>query len=416
MINKQCLICHLEAENHEILDVYDVKHEFIKELLEKILQRRLFPERFAQNQVCTSCHQCVTEYDSLQRRLEEITFNFKSKFDGFNPVLRGRKKLVKNISETEIVENKVEPIKTEAQDKDSEETRKSGRKRKIKDLDYFITDTDSKNVEKRNDKLENASSSKLVITRPILKMILINQVFLDSTILSSMATKCPHCDFAADSEAQIERHLKKLHSEDGKAFACEHCGKSFALKSNLLSHQKTHDLDKPFGCDKCDKVYKQRNSLREHVLRSHDNISKFTCTTCFEKFPSRHLLKNHERSHNGERGFVCPECGSVFSGKQALESHMSKHSGEFTHFCQTCNKGFNCQTMLYEHSLIHSGEKPFSCDTCGLKFSNRGTLWVHKKRHENPKPYNCPFCQKCFSHSSHLAVHKRIHTGKVIFQ
>ena len=90
---------------------------------------------------------------------------------------------------------------------------------------------------------------------------------------------------------QIERHLRKQHSEDGKAFACEHCGKSFALKSNLVIHQKTHDLDKPFGCDKCEKTYKQRNSLREHVLKSHDNISKFICVICFEKFPSRHLLK-----------------------------------------------------------------------------------------------------------------------------
>ena len=89
----------------------------------------------------------------------------------------------------------------------------------------------------------------------------------------------------------MERHLRKQHLEDGKAFACEHCGKSFALKSNLVIHQKTHDLDKPFGCDKCEKTYKQRNSLREHVLKSHDNISKFICVTCFEKFPSRHLLK-----------------------------------------------------------------------------------------------------------------------------
>ena len=103
-----------------------------------------------------------------------------------------------------------------------------------------------------------------------------------SGILSSMATKCPHCDYAADSEIQIERHLRKQHSEDGK-FACEYCGKSFALKSNLQSHQKIHDLDKPFGCDKCDKTYKQRNSLREHVLRSHDNISKFVCSVYSEK-------------------------------------------------------------------------------------------------------------------------------------
>ena len=138
-----------------------------------------------------------------------------------------------------------------------------------------------------------------------------------------MATKCPHCDYAADSETQIERHLRKQHSEDGK-FACEYCGKSFALKSNLQNHQKIHDLDKPFGCDKCEKTYKQRNSLREHVLRSHDNISKFVCSVCFEKFPSRHLLKNHERIHNnGEGGrFVCESCGDEFRS-QSFTSLMT---------------------------------------------------------------------------------------------
>ena len=87
---------------------------------------------------------------------------------------------------------------------------------------------------------------------------------------------------------------------------------------------------------------------------------EFMCSTCFEKFPSRHLLKSHERIHTGEQGHVCDDCGVSFGSKQALEHHMSKHNGQYNFVCPHCKKGYNCKTVFYEHTLTHSGDKPYT--------------------------------------------------------
>ena len=259
MIKNLCLICHNDSKEG-IEDIHESSNQVLKTNLERILKRKLCGSRFEEKQICANCLALLEKLLNLEQELEKIVGVLKGNFEALHPLKRGRKKKEDIQIETPTEENNDVLI------------RKSSRKRKVRDFEEFV-DTD--------ETLDNATVQSKVskVTEK------------SGEILSSMATKCPYCDFAADSEAAIERHLRKTHSEDGKAFACEHCGKSFALKANLDLHQKTHNLDKPFGCDKCEKTYKQRNSLREHVLKSHDNISKFICVTCFEKFPSRHLLK-----------------------------------------------------------------------------------------------------------------------------
>ena len=76
MINKQCLICHGESENHEITNIYETKQLFVKDTLEKIIQRRLFQDKFSQYQLCISCFKSVKDYEDLQQKLFKVT-NFK---------------------------------------------------------------------------------------------------------------------------------------------------------------------------------------------------------------------------------------------------------------------------------------------------------------------------------------------------
>ena len=326
MIQNKCLICHNDSKDG-VDNIHDKKYSDCKENFERILKRKLCVTRFEEKQICPDCIGLMESLLVLEEKVYKIVSKLKGNFDTLHPLKRGRKKK----EDIKVTDVEVQNVNV------TDSVRKSSRKRKVKEFEeLFFVDTD--------DALDKPQKPPKIV-KP--------------EIVSSMATKCPFCDFAADSEAEIERHLRKTHSADGKAFACEHCGKSFALKTNLELHQKTHNLDKPFGCDKCDKTYKQRNSLREHVLKSHDNISKFMCSTCLEKFPSRHLLKIHERTHSGDEGFVCDECGDTFSGKQALEFHMSKHNGQYNFVCPHCQKGFNCKTVFYEHTLTHSGSKPY---------------------------------------------------------
>lgn len=375
-----CLICQLCPPNVE--SAASAANIFLqsdlKSVLERVTKRRIRRDKFDSCIVCGICVSKLNSFAKLEAELLQLSEEISESFAKTNPVnKRGRKRKAENVQQQQ--EEKVEGV------------RKSVRSRRPKFAEIFVTE-------------DVASFSDNEDKSPRVKR-------KTSKVHSSMATNCPHCSFSSDSGIQVERHVKKVHSDE-KPFACELCGKSFFLKSNLTSHTKSHTLEKPFNCDKCEKSFKQRHSLREHVLRSHDNIKKYLCPFCQEKFSSRHLLRAHERSHTGEKGFICDECGEEFATKQALNYHQSKHSGQYAMRCQVCQRGFNNKTLFHEHTLIHTGEKPFQCDQCNKKFANRGSFWIHKKQHDNAKPYPCTFCNKKFSHSSHLAVHKRGHTGE----
>ena len=152
--NKQCLICHEENEKHEIRDIYDVKHKFAKETLEKILQRRLFPDKFNEYQVCCLCMKSVDEFENLQLKILQICHGFKSKFDLYNPAKRrGRKRAIiqekpdiKPNQDGIIANGDKKPTNSIIPEKEEEEEiRKSNRKRKIKKIDDdVIIDSESK--------------------------------------------------------------------------------------------------------------------------------------------------------------------------------------------------------------------------------------------------------------------------------
>ena len=164
--NKKCLICHEENEKHEIRDIYNVEHKLTKESLEKILQRRLFPDKFNEYQVCCSCMKSVTEFENLQLKILQICHNFKSKFDLYNPAKRRGRKRATNVHDNdepdikpnhpddEVVANGNDDKPTNSiPEQEQEEIRKSNRKRKIKKIDDYVNiDSESKIFSKNADK------------------------------------------------------------------------------------------------------------------------------------------------------------------------------------------------------------------------------------------------------------------------
>lgn len=86
--------------------------------------------------------------------------------------------------------------------------------------------------------------------------------------------KCEHCLKIFVSNYYLKRHTKRKHEEHSKAFMCAICGRGFAFKGELASHNRNvHDKNqrpkKQFNCQFCNKTYKCAKSVTVHERSVH---------------------------------------------------------------------------------------------------------------------------------------------------
>ncbi|XP_063706888.1 zinc finger protein 808-like [Culicoides brevitarsis] len=143
-------------------------------------------------------------------------------------------------------------------------------------------------------------------------------------------------------------------------FPCNKCERSYMVKSSLKRHQT---LAHGFICDVCDKVFDNDHKLKKHQFIFHSTDGPFKCTICPSEHNTRQELYNHKRWHtrqsttpnamsislpaDGEndendddeatstenqsnlddrRRFKCSLCSSAFHSTRNLKIHMSlKH-------------------------------------------------------------------------------------------
>lgn len=136
---------------------------------------------------------------------------------------------------------------------------------------------------------------------------------------------------------------------------------------------------KRYLCDVCSKTFASKSGLRFH-LKSHIGAKPHLCRYCGKGFAIPSYAKRHERTHTGEKRFVCQFCSAAFASSNGLKYHLRSHTGEANYRCETCGKAFIRCKYLKEHIFTHTGEKPFVCKTCGLAYGNSGSLFVHEKK------------------------------------
>lgn len=83
------------------------------------------------------------------------------------------------------------------------------------------------------------------------------------------------------------------------------------------------------------------------------------------------LMLFWQLTHDADRKFPCENCDKVFTDPSNLQRHIrSQHVGARSHACSECGKTFATSSGLKQHQHIHSSIKPFQCEVSAQFDSN----------------------------------------------
>lgn len=256
---------------------------------------------------------------------------------------------------------------------------------------------------------------------------------------------CEFCEMDFVNNELLIEHLSTYH------FECHICNFQCSHKDHFEEHLMKHEEKSPFTCSQCDKVFSNFKTLRYHYLGKHENYRPYQCSICNMSFALKSWLESHIKTHEGkyyicntcglhfleERylilheedhcEFICNYCKVVYKLKFNIINHLRGSSGD-GFVCQRCNLDCNCRTVYDNHIKMHEdkGENTTSCQFCGIEMKNNEYL----KRHmtiTHPKEYAkvnknskiCKYCHHICSSRHHLLKHIRIkhpdkHKSKII--
>lgn len=79
---------------------------------------------------------------------------------------------------------------------------------------------------------------------------------------------CELCDYSALNRQCLRNHVRVQHS-DAKPFNCEHCDKAFKLKNTLINHLVQHTGVRKFSCQFCTRTFASSGNYYSHRKRMH---------------------------------------------------------------------------------------------------------------------------------------------------
>lgn len=233
--------------------------------------------------------------------------------------------------------------------------------------------------------LINDTQMNDAILKVNLKKYLNDSVVCDETIPDEPKYGCSICNqislkqrFGAVRHI-MQQHIYLIKTNKQKRFACEYCGRKFALSNNLKVHERIHTKSKPF-----------------------------TCLVCNKSFSHSSYMRYHEKIHSGLQPHQCSICGRTFRTNNKLNFHIKCHAN-ITKKCPICDKELKAHRVSLHIRNVHENEhRPFNCEICGQAFKTAKTLRTHAYRHSDEKKFECRHhCKEKFTSSSSRRAHER---------
>ena len=225
---------------------------------------------------------------------------------------------------------------------------------------------------------------------------------------------CKECKESFATSGTLKNHFKRSHggkSYDGRHYReseehlCPECGSVLQTTlRGLLEHILAHGIERPYPCTVCGVNLKTTDDLQAH-----------TCIEKPSKYTRKFRTKESSNVHTPE-SFQCTMCDKIFKEKSYLRNHMKRHNVNRTisdvrpHLCSLCGKKFKTKPHLAQHMSTHTNEKPFKCTVCAMAFKRKPNLDEHRRTHTGEKsPNQCTMCDKSFVRPCLLKKHMQKH-------
>ncbi|XP_048482026.1 uncharacterized protein LOC105396324 [Plutella xylostella] len=225
---------------------------------------------------------------------------------------------------------------------------------------------------------------------------------------------CDECEFVTRCRKYLARHKKNRHTEV-EMLPCSYCEKTFRTKEKVTKHERVHTGEKPYSCGECGKSFSARYSLSTHRLL-HTDSKPFACAFCAYRCRDSSTLRKHQQRHLGVAPrYSCKQCGVTYKEKRSLKAHVMEkhlHIEQPKVECETCKQEFKNKTALNGHiKRVHERLFATRCEICGQEVSSRYNLAAHMRAHSTARPHPCTQagCGKSFKSLSDMLRHRFTH-------
>lgn len=135
---------------------------------------------------------------------------------------------------------------------------------------------------------------------------------------------CDTCGKDFGQKSKLKEH--QFRHKGIFPYVCTICEKGFYQNDRLKTHIMGHNGERPYNCHECSMSFRRKYELNKHK-KTHDVLEKnkllrHECLICGKKNYSPSDLKKHMFKHTEERPEQCPFCEKTFKERYTLKCHI----------------------------------------------------------------------------------------------
>lgn len=191
----------------------------------------------------------------------------------------------------------------------------------------------------------------------------------------------------------------------------------FVSDTNLRTPAKDILANRVYACALCDDTFRLKSDFREHVYRTHLEVTKnretpnASCINCNESFTESAVRRRHFNNLDCIVYIVCNTCGEQFANQAVYLEHVYS-----THLkAQDEDAGGDDLIILEEPSDENQQtnapippKNAQKCPVCQKQYNNYYNVLRHmeaKHPDQVPMSYQCPDCPEKFAKQTYLREH-----------